>query len=111
MGQTESLRQLEGRSTLAELVKDSSKVGGRAWGLAESSDLGAVAGSEMPPGLSGPRQGLSPSVPALCGPNSPLQLLPGCAQLQEGCGLERPRPATAQKQNWPLSLSPVTRLL
>lgn len=48
-GMTESVRQPDARGTLAELVKESSPGGGRAWGLAESSDRGAVAGSEMPP--------------------------------------------------------------
>lgn len=42
-----------GEDALAELVKESSKVGGRAWGrrvAAESSDLVAVVDIKMPHG-------------------------------------------------------------
>lgn len=50
-----SFQQPDRRDTVAELVKESSKVGGRAGvglgGVGESSDLGAVAGTEMPQGM------------------------------------------------------------
>lgn len=43
-------QQPEGWGTLAELAKESSKVGGRAWGAADFSDVAATAGIEMPQG-------------------------------------------------------------